>query len=181
MKIYLSASHSVGKTTLARYISKKYNLKMLSETARMILSEQELQLDNIRHDVDLIDKYQQDVFDRQLIEEQKYESFVSDRSALDILAYSAQHSRILPKLIALQEWNQYVKELRHQIVFFIRPSKATLKSDGVRETLTWDGVVAIDAQIKLLLQMFDVKYYQIDADSMQERTQIIDNILNLLK
>ena len=57
MRIYLSAAHSSGKTTLARYISNKYKLPLLPEVARMVASERELQIDALRCDMDLVDSY----------------------------------------------------------------------------------------------------------------------------
>ena len=66
-------------------------------------------------------------------------------------------------------------------LFFVRPSKVTMKDDGVRETLNWDGMVAIDAQIKFIIQMFGLRYFQISADSMQERAQLIDAVLSTHK
>ena len=79
MKIYFSGSESSGKTTLARYTAKKYKLDFLPETARTVLAEQELDINNMRADIDMADKYQQLVFDRQIKEEQKLTSFVADR------------------------------------------------------------------------------------------------------
>jgi predicted ATPase len=183
MKIYFSGSHAVGKSTLARYVSQTYNLPMITETARMILSEQELQIDTLRHDLEVADKYQQQVFDRQILEEQKHSSFVSDRSIIDVLAYSTQHTRILADLLSSPELTACVDNLKlsSTAIFFVRPSKATLKADGVREVINWDAAVAIDAIIKTFLQMFNLKYFQIDTDSMQERVRLIDNILAILK
>ena len=87
MKAYICGAHCCGKSTLTRYISNKYGVPIVPESARMILSEQELQIDTLRYDLNAIDTYQKDVFNRQLVEEQKHISFVSDRSALYILAY----------------------------------------------------------------------------------------------
>jgi nicotinamide riboside kinase len=181
MKVYFIGSHATGKSTLARYTSQKYNLPMISETARAILSEQEMQIDTLRYDLDTADKYQQQVFNRQISEEQKHSSFVSDRSVIDILAYSGQHARILPQLMRASELEPYLSILREpgSFIFFVKPSKATLKADGVRESLNWDGVIAIDAQIKLLLEMFELRYFQIDTPSAQERVQTIDAVLSL--
>jgi nicotinamide riboside kinase len=181
MKVYFTGSHSVGKTTLARYVSEKYKLPMITETARMVLSEKEYKLDTLRYDIDLVDQYQQQVFYRQISEEAKFPSFVSDRSALDVLAYSAQHTRILPDLMAAPELIPYLASLRAPDVFiyFVRPSKATLKADGVREFINWDGVVAIDAQIKFMLEMWKIRYFTISIDNMQERIRNIDNVLSL--
>jgi nicotinamide riboside kinase len=181
MKVYFIGSHSCGKSTLARYVSQQYNLPMISETARMILSEQELQIDTLRYDLNAIDTYQKDVFNRQLVEEQKHISFVSDRSALDILAYSAQHSRVLSQLIDSPDLQEYIKKLQGQFIFFVRPSKATLKADGVRESINWEGIVEIDAMIKLLLQIFKLRFFPINTDNMQERVRLIDSVLAFKK
>jgi predicted ATPase len=181
MKIYFCGSHGVGKTTLARYVSDTYSLPLITEVARMILSEQELQVDTLRYDMTLVDHYQSQVFNRQAQEEAKYTSFVSDRSAIDALAYAGQHARILPQLLKSSLLTECLSVLRepNSILFFVRPSKATLKADGVRELLNWDGIVSIDAQIKLLLEMFYLRYFQINTDNMQERIRLIDNILSL--
>lgn len=180
MKVYFLGSHAVGKTTCARYVSEAYNLPMISETARMVLSEQELQIDTLRYNINLVDQYQADVFDRQLVEENKYSHFVSDRCIVDVLAYSAAHSRILPALLKRSETDPYIASLKasDSILFFVRPSKATLRADGVRESLTWDGVVAIDAMIKFMLCMWDLPYFQINMDNMQERIALINSVLS---
>lgn len=185
MKIYFSGSHGIGKSTLARHTSKKYKLPMICESARQILAEQELQIDTLRYDLDVVDNYQRQVFDRQLLEENKQESFVADRSLIDCLSYSAQHSRILPELLADIALPGYIANLRasNSILFFVRPSKETLhaQADGVREALDWDGIISIDAQIKILLKMWEIPHFQINMSNMQERVQLIGSVLSLIK
>lgn len=183
MKIYFIGSHACGKSTLARYVSQAYQLPMISETARMILSEEELHIDTLRSDIHATNDYQKQVYFRQIQEEEKYPSFVSDRCLIDVLAYSAQHTYILPELLYHPDITTYLEKLRDPdtYTFFVRPSKVTLKSDGVRETLVWDGIVAIDAQIKLLLQMWQLRFFQISMDNMQERVQLISAVLSLKK
>jgi nicotinamide riboside kinase len=178
MKVYFIGSHSTGKTTCARYVSEKYQLPMITEVARAVLSENELHLDALRYDIETVDEYQRQVFHRQLQEENKLSHFVSDRS-FDGLAYAAQHSRILPELLASDGLEPYITSLRESgvFIFFVRPSKATLKADGVRESLNWDGVVAIDAMVKFMLSMWQLSYFQINMDNMQERVQLIDSVL----
>jgi nicotinamide riboside kinase len=180
MKVYFIGAHSTGKTTLARYVAEKYDLPFLNEVARTVLAEKELQLDSLRTNLDIVDSYQTEVFYRQIEEEKKHGSFVSDRS-FDNLAYSAQHSRVSHQLVADPIFKTYVESLNKPdvLLFFVRASKATLKNDGVREHLSWDGVVAIDAMIKFLLEINGVRYFQISTDSMQERTRFIDNIIDL--
>jgi len=178
MKVYFVGAHSTGKTTCARYVSEQYKLPMITEVARAVLSEKELHLDSLRYNMDLVDDYQQSIFYRQLSEETKHDTFVSDRS-FDCLAYAAQHTRILSKLLTSDQMMPYVEKLRDSdvFIFFVRPSKATLKADGVRESLTWDGVVAIDAMVKFMLEMWQLKHYQINMENMQERIQLINAVL----
>ncbi len=181
MKIYFTGAHSTGKTTLARYVSEKYKLPLLTEVARMILSEKELQIDSLRSNLDTVDNYQKSIFDRQLEEEKNKTEFVSDRSLIDCLSYSAEHSRILPELLARADLTDYIANLAEpgSILFFVRPSKATLQADGVRESINWDGVVAIDSMIKFMLEMWQLPHFQISMDNMQERVQLINSVLSL--
>jgi nicotinamide riboside kinase len=180
MKVYFVGAHSTGKTTCARYVHEQYNLPMITEVARAVLSEKELHLDSLRYNMDLVDDYQEAIFFRQVSEEQKHQNFVSDRS-FDCLAYAAQHTRILPKLLKSEQLDPYITKLKSpgSFIFFVRPSKATLKADGVRESLTWDGVVAIDAMIKFMLVQWELPHFQINMDNMQERVQIINSVLTL--
>ncbi len=182
MKVYFVGAHSTGKTTCARYVSEQYKLPMITEVARAVLSEKELHLDSLRYNMDLVDDYQEAIFQRQIKEEQKHTNFVSDRS-FDCLAYAAQHTRILPKLLGSEELGPYLTKLKgpDSFIFFVRPSKATLRADGVRESLTWDGVVAIDAMIKFMLVQWELPHFQINIDNMQERVQIINSVLALHK
>lgn len=112
MKIYFTGSHGVGKSTLSRYVSEKYKIPMITEVARMVLSEKELQIDSLRYDINLVNNYQSSIFSRQLLEESKHESFVSDRSAIDSLAYSAQHTNVLQSLLASKELPPYLTTLK---------------------------------------------------------------------
>jgi dephospho-CoA kinase len=180
MKIYFIGSQSVGKTTLARYVANKYKLTMLPEVARQILAEKELKLDLLRTNLDIVDDFQWEIFTRQIQQETKYSKFVSDRS-FDCIAYAAQHSTITSKIIKSDNFKKYINSLKESnvIIFFVRPCKETLCNDGVRENVTWDGVVAIDAMIKILCKMFDIKVFQINSANMQERTDYIDSVLSL--
>lgn len=182
MKIYFIGSTSVGKSTLARYISEKYKLPLIPEVARQILAEKELQLDSLRTNLSLVNDYQTEIFFRQILEESKYQTFVSDRS-FDCLAYAAQYSQILSKLSQSKELNSYLEKLRdpNVFLFFVRPSKATLKADGVRESFTWESIISIDAMVKFMLELWSLRYFQINTDIMQERISLIESILSVHK
>ena len=50
----------------------------------------------------------------------------------------------------------------------------------MRETVDWDGIVAIDAMVKVMLEMFNLKYINVNTGSMQERVRLIDSVISLI-
>lgn len=176
MRIYFVGAHSTGKTTLCRYVSTIYHIPMISEVARTILAELETNLKSLRADINVVNDYQEKIFNRQfLIEKRTGENFVSDR-AFDNLAYAAEHTTILSKLMNSQLFKEYINWIKESVVFFVRPHKELLVYDGIREG-DWESVVRIDGMIKLLLEQFDIAYVIIDSLFMQERIRTIDYVL----
>lgn len=179
LRIYLVGAHATGKTTLARWIRDKYGLPMISEVARGVLAEMEAQLDALRSNVDLVDHYQAQVFQRQLEAEAQHEgAFVSDRAFCN-LAYAAHHSTILGEIAGDRRLRDYMESVRRGLVFFLRPHRELVSADGVRAGLDWEEVVRIDGMVKLLLEMFSVPYIPVESLSMQERVRTMERVLDL--
>ena len=177
MRIYFVGSHATGKTTLCRYVSRRYDLPMISEVARAILAEMESSLDALRTDMDLVAEYQERVFARQvMVERQHAGRFVSDR-AFDNLAYVAEHTTNAAAMMNDQRFRDYMKWVSEGIVFFLRPHPSLLKEDGVRAGVSWDSVVRIDGMVKLMLEQHGVKYLPIESVSMQERVRAVEFVL----
>ena len=178
-RIYLVGAHSTGKTTLARWIRDRYGLPMISEVARGVLAEMEQQLDSLRSNLDIVDRYQSEVFERQLIAEGEREgSFVSDRAFCN-LAYAAHHATVLSRLATDPRLAGYMESVRGGLVFFVRPHRELVADDGVRESTGWDEVVRIDGMVKLMLEMFAVPYIPMGCLSMQERVRLVERVLSL--
>jgi len=178
-RIYLVGSHATGKTTVARWIRDNYGIPMIAEVARGVLAEMEAELDRLRADIDLVNRYQEQVFARQIAAEQKVEGgFVSDRAFCN-LAYAAHHSTILPRIARDPRLPEYMQWVRGGLVFFLRPHKDLVQADGVRAGLAWEEVVRIDGMVKFLLEMFDVPYLPVESLSMQERVRMIQRTLEL--
>jgi len=177
--IYLVGSHSTGKTTLARWIRDRYGLPMISEVARGVLAELEAPLDQIRSNLEIVDRYQTQVFARQIAAEREQSgSFVSDRAFCN-LAYAAHHSTVLSQLASLPSFAEYMSSVRTGIVFFLRPHRELLAEDGVRASVAWEEVLRIDGMVKLLLELHAVPYVPCESLSMQERVRLIESVLAL--
>lgn len=177
MRIYFVGSHATGKTTLCRWVSRQYGLTMISEVARAVLAEMEAAFDALRTDMDLVAEYQQRVFKRQIAIERLHDGdFVSDRAFCN-LAYAAEHTTILPELMAADEFTQYMEWVRDGLVFFLRPHPSLLREDGVRAGVSWESVLRIDGMVKLLLEQHRISYLPIESVSMQERVRAIEFVL----
>ncbi|MEM7204560.1 MAG: AAA family ATPase [Planctomycetota bacterium] len=178
-RVYLVGAHSTGKTTLARWVRDHYGLRLISEVARSVLAEMEAQIDALRSDVKLVNRYQAEVFSRQLLAEQEIRGgFVSDRAFCN-LAYAAQHSTILANIARDPRLAAYMDHVRTGLVFFVRPHRSLMACDGVREGPDWDEAVRIDGMVKLLLEMFAVPYIPVACLSMQERVRLLERVLDL--
>jgi nicotinamide riboside kinase len=179
VRIYLVGAHATGKTTLARWIRDRYGLPMISEVARGVLAEMEAQLDAMRSNIDLIDRYQAMVFERQIEAEASHQgAFVSDRAFCN-LAYAGHHATILGKIACDPRLLTYMQSVRSGIVFFLRPHRDLVVADGVRAGLEWEEVIRIDGMVKLLLEMFQVPYIPVESLSMQERVRLVERVLDL--
>ncbi len=179
LRIYLVGAHSTGKTTLARWIRDRYGLPMISEVARGVLAEMEEHLDGIRSRLEVVDRYQAEVFERQIqAEAEQPGSFVSDRAFCN-LTYAAHHATILPRLAADPRFEEYMRSVRAGLVFYVRPHRSLVVEDGVRAGVEWEEVLRIDGMVKLLLEMFDVPYVPVDCLPMQERVRLLERVLAL--
>jgi len=179
LRIYMVGSHATGKTTVARWLRDRYGIPMIAEVARGVLAEMEERLDSLRADIALVNRYQSEVFARQIAAERNVTGpFVSDRAFCN-LAY-ADHSTILGEIFRDPRLKEYMEWVRGGIVFFLRPHPQLVQADGVRAGLEWDEVVRIDGMVKLLLEMFDVPYLPVASLAMQERVRLIERVLDLV-
>jgi predicted ATPase len=181
MRIYFVGSHATGKTTLCRYVSRRYGLPMISEVARAVLAEMEASLDALRTDMDLVAEYQERIFERQVaVEKQHQGRFVSDR-AFDNLAYVAEHTTNAAAMMDDVRFRDYMRWVSEGIVFFLRPHPSLLKEDGVRAGVSWESVLRIDGMVKLMLEQYRIGYLPIESVSRQERVRAVEFVLALAR
>lgn len=178
MRVYFVGSHATGKTTLCRYVSRRYGLPMISEMARAVLAEMETSLDMLRTDMDLVAEYQERVFARQVEVERMHQGrFVSDR-AFDNLAYAAEHTTVAAEMLGDPAFAEYMRWVNAGVVFFLRPHPSLLREDGTRAGVSWDSVLRIDGMIKLMLEQYRVSYLPVESVSMQERVRAVEFVLS---
>ena len=178
MRIYFVGSHATGKTTLCRYVSRRYGLPMISEVARAVLAEMETGARRAAHRHGPGRRVpgarvRAPGRGRALSTTGK---FVSDR-AFDNLAYVAEHTTNAAAMMNDQRFRDYMKWVSEGIVFFLRPHQSLLKDDGVRAGVSWDSVLRIDGMVKLMLEQHGISYLPIESVSMQERVRAVEFVL----
>lgn len=178
MRIYFVGSHATGKTTMCRYVSRRFGIPMISEVARGVLAEMEATFETIRADMDAASSYQRTVFERQVATEKAQSgAFVSDR-AFDNLAYAAEHSTNFADLLFDPLFTDYMDWVSQGVVFFLRPHRELLRDDGVRAGLSWESVLRIDGMVKLMLEQHRIAYLPIESVGMQERVRAVEFALH---
>jgi predicted ATPase len=179
LRIYFVGAHATGKTTLARHVRDRYGLKLISEVARSILAEMEVSLDRLRSNLDQVNRYQIEVFRRQIeAERDAGDAFVSDRAFCN-LAYTANHGTVMHELFRDPALEEYMRWVAGGLVFFVRPHPDLVQTDGIRAALRWEDVVLIDGMVKLLLEMYAVPYITVASLSMQERVRLVEEVIHL--
>jgi predicted ATPase len=179
VRIYFVGAHATGKTTLARYVQERYGLQLISEVARTVLAEMEVSLERLRANLDLVNRYQVEVFRRQIeAERDAGGSFVSDRAFCN-LAYMAHHGTVMHELTRDPALAAYMRWVAGGLVFFVRPHPELVQADSVRAGVKFEEIVLIDGMVKLLLEMYAMPYLTIATLSMQERVRTVDEVIRL--
>ncbi|MCB9883554.1 MAG: ATP-binding protein [Planctomycetes bacterium] len=179
LRVYFIGAHSTGKTTLARHVRDTFGLPMLTEVARSVLAELEADLDSLRSDIHAVDRYQTEVFHRQVeLEGQFRTGFVSDRAFCN-LAYAAHHTTVAAKLFRAPQLERYMEWVSDGLIFFVRPHEELIREDGVRKGLSFREIVTIDGMVKMLLEMYGMSYFPIESLGMQERVRTVDAAIRM--
>jgi len=177
LRIYFVGAHSTGKTTLARWTAKQYDLPLVSEVVRSVLAEREIPLDRLKTQVELHGEVQQEIFERQRQAEERIQGgYVSDR-AIDNLVYAADGTFIAARLFRSESFQRYVEHVKSGLVFFTRPDRRLCAQDGVRDDVSFESVLRIDGAVKTLLEILDVPYIPITPANMQERIRLVQSLV----
>lgn len=174
MRVYFVGAQSTGKTTLAKYVSNKYELELLNEVVRDLINEYDMGLNEIRLNIDEINKFQKEIFETQLLKERGKNNFVSDR-AFDNIAYACNYATNA-HMIDGDKLAHYMDKLDNSLVFYVKPHEQLLEDDGVRGSIDWCDVCRIDGMIKMMLELYDVDYVTISTKEHQERVNTINTV-----
>lgn len=151
-RIAVCGSHGVGKSSLAKQLSKSLLLPRIDEVGRSIAKGWFKNSDEIRNST-VVSKilFQLNYFYKQIAEEEHYLEFVSDRAVFDVVAYSIYYQ--LPEKIVNMLTEDAVEhsEKYDLIIYCPIPDDGELTADGFRFT-DKESQVEIDRILQELLK-----------------------------
>lgn len=153
MKIAISGSHGVGKTTLARALAKELKLPFISEVAREEAKKFGFETtEHIKNAFKLQRMiYQLNVFYHQVkAEEDSWRGFVSDRSIFDCVAYCIYYELPL-SLIEYLKSDAIQHSRKYDLIVYCPVPGGELENDGFR-LLDRESQSLVDASIQILLE-----------------------------
>lgn len=167
-RIVIIGTHCTGKSTISKKISSILNIPLITECAR--------NYDIPEHPCDKLTEIQRCILNDQLIEEQKNENFISDRSTIDNIAYWIHNSS---EYVLNKENKEYIEKAIKNVhtytsIFLLEP-EFPLVDDGFRSL---DPIYQqrIDAIIKTILIVYDIQYTKVTGSIDERISKILETI-----
>lgn len=180
-RIGISGSSGTGKSTLAKYVAKKLNLDVLGtkDFIREILKREDYDWSSgIQVERFLVQRNcQKEIADDILSLMDGVDTFVADRTVMDVAAYSIVelNDDIETVNVIVEECRKAASKYTH--VFFCPWGILPLTPDGVRTLNPWYQFV-IHSTILGLLKEWKIPYQIIEPADMNKRVENVLNIIN---
>ena len=179
MKIGITGSHGVGKTTLAKVASTRLRLPLIPEIVRKVTEEGFAVL---TEDSETNVNSQLAMFGYQMVEEQRLDSFISDRILLDYYIYTRELVEQSLPYVFLESMKQLTYDYcayEYDFIFYI-PIEFSLDGDGFR-AVDIEQQKKMDDRISLALgeisKDYGTKIFTVEG-SVEDR---LEGILNKIK
>lgn len=190
MRVFLTGASGTGKSTIASHVLKKNNLHRLRSVTEQVLENYGFSGsadDFVGKEVDP-DEWQESLFATLIdLQHNAGDDYVTDRTVIDVLAYSGVQSTVAWKIFRSEEFRaeiELMKELT-SFVFYVEPSERCLeqaRKEGRRDRwLTTEVVWRVDGIIKFLLEAHDVNYFPITTADLDKRKRLVDAVLLRMK
>jgi predicted ATPase len=173
MRIALVGAHGTGKTTLSVALAGELGIPMLPEPVRPVLRRRGLESADYRHLPPLgIGAIQTEILCRHLDTlGEAPDSFVADRTAADVLAYSLYWLGHVPEAqVLLTAFAQAAKAAAgwYDLVFLVPPHSGWVQADGTRIT-TPGHQLTIHALVRQALQDLGYTWTEVGPAELDDR------------
>jgi nicotinamide riboside kinase len=181
MRIAISGTHSIGKTTLARWISRTFDIPYIGEQARHLL-ETKYHFSEVERNLELFKNFQRDILHGQISTETAHNTFVADRPVLDSAVYVKE--RLIKERDADTDyWHSYYDKvlkwmrMNYDVVFFLRYDDNFFEDDGYRNVNKFYMSVIDEMLHYLYLIHFPSLVVEVNTPRWEERKAIVEETL----
>ncbi|MBU0598723.1 ATP-binding protein [Patescibacteria group bacterium] len=180
MKLALTGAQSTGKTTLAKELSKLFNLPLITEQSRTVIKQFNVTAPKYLKEEELPD-FQWKLFASQIIEEQSKKNFISDRCPTCFAAYASQFCKdeTFIKEYAQKIENYLLLVKPYDLIIYV-PPMFPIEDDGIRSS-SEEVQHKTDLLIQHFLEMWKTKYglniMTINKASFQGRIKQVENYI----
>jgi len=173
MRIALVGAHGTGKTTLSVALAGELGIPMIPEPVRPVLREHGLESADYRQlSPAQVGSVQTDILCRHLDAMcEAPDSFVADRTAADVLAYSLYWLGHVPEAqMLLTAFFEAAKAAAgwYDLVFLVPPHSGGVQADGIRIT-TPGHQLTIHALVRQALQDFRYPWVEVVPAGLDDR------------
>ena len=167
MKISITGSFGVGKTTLANILQEKINIPLLPEVARILIKQGHKMDKGVTPDLEYIMAKMQE-------ELENGKEWIADRCFIDLYAYI---KILFPKHVGLNyEILSFLQKSKYDFIFYL-PIEFPIENDGER-SVDVKFQKKIDREIKKIIkEFFPNNFYKITG-TKEKRIEKILKIIN---
>lgn len=171
MKIAFTGASSTGKTTLAKALEKKFELKYINVDSRRII-------DDLNHsNIDNLNKqefieFQKRWLGKKLINEKNINNFITDRTYIDAIAYMSNRN-----INNVELFYNYIKKMDiYDFIFYLPIGRIPFLDDGYRSK-NKESNKNVDNFIVELLEKNSIEYYKIIIPDLERSLEYILDII----
>lgn len=171
MKIGVTGSHGVGKTTLSKLIAGRERYKLLPETPR-----QALQLGfEINENTPIETEFW--IFGKQLeMEKIAHDNYIADKCFIDLLAYARHIFSNKPDFIRVLYEITKKAVKNYDVVIYLPAGEFPIEDDGIRST-DLKFQLAIDELILEILKEFNVNFLKVTGTPEERYRKAVEHII----
>ena len=163
VKIAITGSFGVGKTTLANDLAKVTGYKLLHEVARQMIKE------GYRLDQNVTEETEYELLKRQEKLEKTKGSWIADRCLIDCLAYV---KILLKKNVDLiKAIRDELNKAEYDLIIYLKP-EFPLKGDGARSAVK-KFQKDIDQMIEKIIRNSGMRWYRVSGSPINRVNKVL--------
>lgn len=198
VRVHFSGGAGCGKTSLANFVGRTFGLGVMASAARHVMASMKIGPETIRSDPEAAFEFQREVLETQQSWQQNIclmkKGLVSDRTGVDVFAYSVAHTKRGDELFA--RYGAYFRDYLSSprtLTILVRPNARAVGNaknerrraveaaggsiPGLDQWLAYDDVAAFYGACKFVYDLWQIDYAEIDAAPPEDQAVAVASLV----